>query len=92
MGAKTMWLGDTGAGMYCVTDASLAVKGSLRTNTTVIVISNGTTTGATSASHNLISLGRLAMEAHVGLHEEAKTGTANLLLPEGHVVPLPNVG
>eukprot|EP00965_Chrysotila_dentata_P165345 5459653-Pleurochrysis_carterae.AAC.1 len=36
MGAKAMWLGDTGAGMHCITDTSLAVKGSLRTNTTVI--------------------------------------------------------
>eukprot|EP00965_Chrysotila_dentata_P184007 6075742-Pleurochrysis_carterae.AAC.1 len=91
MGAKAMWLGDTGAGMHCITDTSLAVKGSLRTNTTVIGTANGTTTpryrcdvdlplrtskGNTvpirlknvlvlsNASHNLISLGRLATEAH----------------------------
>eukprot|EP00965_Chrysotila_dentata_P254088 6211755-Pleurochrysis_carterae.AAC.4 len=44
IGAESMWLGDTGAGMHCITDASLAVKGSLRTNTTVIVTANGTTT------------------------------------------------
>eukprot|EP00965_Chrysotila_dentata_P136269 4506101-Pleurochrysis_carterae.AAC.1 len=35
--AKTMWLGDTGAGMHRITDASLAVKGSLRTNSTLII-------------------------------------------------------
>eukprot|EP00965_Chrysotila_dentata_P088977 2937435-Pleurochrysis_carterae.AAC.1 len=91
MDARTMWLGDTGAGMHCITDASLAVKGSLRTNTTVIVTANGTTTPKcrcdvdlplrtdkgdavairlknvlvlSNASHNLISLGRLATEAH----------------------------
>eukprot|EP00965_Chrysotila_dentata_P125947 4162811-Pleurochrysis_carterae.AAC.1 len=91
MGAKTMWLGDTGAGMHCATYTSLAVKGSLRTNTTVIVTANGKTTpkyrcdvdlplrtnkGDTiairlknvlvlsNASYNLISLGRLATEAH----------------------------
>eukprot|EP00965_Chrysotila_dentata_P147434 4866882-Pleurochrysis_carterae.AAC.3 len=43
-GAKMTWLGDTGASMHCITDTSLAVKGSLRTNTTVIVTVNGTTT------------------------------------------------
>eukprot|EP00965_Chrysotila_dentata_P254165 6211781-Pleurochrysis_carterae.AAC.4 len=43
-GAKTMWLGDTGAGMHCVTSMSLAVKGSLRPNSTIIVTANGTTT------------------------------------------------
>eukprot|EP00965_Chrysotila_dentata_P000349 11906-Pleurochrysis_carterae.AAC.1 len=91
MGAKAMWLGDTGVGMHCITDTSLAVKGRLRPNTTVIVTANGTTTrkyrcdvdlplrtskGTTvsirlknvlvlsNASHNLISLGRLATEAH----------------------------
>eukprot|EP00965_Chrysotila_dentata_P152374 5035854-Pleurochrysis_carterae.AAC.1 len=44
MGAKTMRLGDTGAGMHCIADTSLALKGSLRTNTTIIVTANGTTT------------------------------------------------
>eukprot|EP00965_Chrysotila_dentata_P237405 6201891-Pleurochrysis_carterae.AAC.1 len=116
-----MWLGDTGAGMHCTTDTSLAVKGSLRTNTTVIVTANGTTTHTqiqvrsrqsptthgqgdtvairlknvqvlSNASHNLISLGRLATESHVGLQVEAKTGASTLLLPGGHVVPLLNVG
>eukprot|EP00965_Chrysotila_dentata_P001741 58311-Pleurochrysis_carterae.AAC.3 len=43
-GAKTMWLGDTGAGMHCVTNILLAVKGSLRPNSTLIVTANGTTT------------------------------------------------
>eukprot|EP00965_Chrysotila_dentata_P004560 148314-Pleurochrysis_carterae.AAC.1 len=43
-GAKAMWLGDTGAGMHCVTSATLAVKGSLRTNSTLIMTANGTTT------------------------------------------------
>eukprot|EP00965_Chrysotila_dentata_P155762 5147412-Pleurochrysis_carterae.AAC.1 len=44
-GAKTMWLGDTGAaGMHCVTNKSLAVEGSLRPNSTIIVTANGTTT------------------------------------------------
>eukprot|EP00965_Chrysotila_dentata_P113195 3740360-Pleurochrysis_carterae.AAC.1 len=42
--AKTMWLGDTGAGMHCVTNKSLAVEGSLRLNSTIIVTANGTTT------------------------------------------------
>eukprot|EP00965_Chrysotila_dentata_P200170 6179842-Pleurochrysis_carterae.AAC.6 len=42
-GVKSMWLGDTGAGMHCITDAALAVKGSLRPNTTLIVTANGTT-------------------------------------------------
>eukprot|EP00965_Chrysotila_dentata_P139107 4600166-Pleurochrysis_carterae.AAC.1 len=92
-GAKTMWLGDTAAGMHCVTKTALGVKGSLRHNSTLIVTVNGTTTpkyrcdvdiplrtdkGAAinmwlqnvlvldNASHNLISLGRLATEAHVG--------------------------
>eukprot|EP00965_Chrysotila_dentata_P241717 6204442-Pleurochrysis_carterae.AAC.2 len=41
--AKSMWLGDTGAGMHCVTSASMAVAGSLRPNTTLIVTANGTT-------------------------------------------------
>eukprot|EP00965_Chrysotila_dentata_P055391 1838097-Pleurochrysis_carterae.AAC.1 len=44
VGAKTMWLGDTGAGMHCVINTSLAVKGSLRPNSTLIVTANGTTT------------------------------------------------
>eukprot|EP00965_Chrysotila_dentata_P095906 3169476-Pleurochrysis_carterae.AAC.1 len=35
-GAKTMWLGDTGAGMHCATNISLAVEGSLRPNSTLI--------------------------------------------------------
>eukprot|EP00965_Chrysotila_dentata_P053729 1782545-Pleurochrysis_carterae.AAC.1 len=35
-GAKTMWLGDTGAGMHCVTNKLLAVEGSLRPNSTII--------------------------------------------------------
>eukprot|EP00965_Chrysotila_dentata_P248782 6208536-Pleurochrysis_carterae.AAC.1 len=39
-----MWLGDTGAGMHCVTNVSLAMKGSLRPNNTLIVTANGTTT------------------------------------------------
>eukprot|EP00965_Chrysotila_dentata_P160506 5299542-Pleurochrysis_carterae.AAC.1 len=43
-GAKTMWLGDTGAGMHCVTNISLAVKGSLHPKSTLIVTANGTTT------------------------------------------------
>eukprot|EP00965_Chrysotila_dentata_P051354 1703154-Pleurochrysis_carterae.AAC.1 len=43
-GAKTMWLGDTGAGMHCVTNTVLAVKGSRRPNSTLIVTANGTTT------------------------------------------------
>eukprot|EP00965_Chrysotila_dentata_P125470 4148331-Pleurochrysis_carterae.AAC.8 len=43
-GAKTMWLGDTGAGMHCVTNILLAVKGSLRPNSTLILTTNGTTT------------------------------------------------
>eukprot|EP00965_Chrysotila_dentata_P106706 3524534-Pleurochrysis_carterae.AAC.1 len=45
-GAKTtlMWLGDTGAGVHCVTNISLAVKGSRRPNSTLIVTANGTTT------------------------------------------------
>eukprot|EP00965_Chrysotila_dentata_P079971 2637770-Pleurochrysis_carterae.AAC.1 len=38
-----MWLGDTGAGMHCVTDIDLAVKESVRTNSTLIVTANGTT-------------------------------------------------
>eukprot|EP00965_Chrysotila_dentata_P033021 1100186-Pleurochrysis_carterae.AAC.1 len=42
--AKTMWFGDTGAGMHCVTHSSLAVKGSLRPNSALIVTANGTTT------------------------------------------------
>eukprot|EP00965_Chrysotila_dentata_P039322 1307186-Pleurochrysis_carterae.AAC.1 len=45
-----------------------------------------------NASHNLISLGRLATEAHVGLKVEAKTGASTLLLPTGDVVPLLNLG
>eukprot|EP00965_Chrysotila_dentata_P076276 2519167-Pleurochrysis_carterae.AAC.1 len=43
-GAKTMWLGDTDAGMHCVTNISLAVEGSLRPNSSLIVTANGTTT------------------------------------------------
>eukprot|EP00965_Chrysotila_dentata_P032293 1076465-Pleurochrysis_carterae.AAC.1 len=34
-----------------------------------------------NASHDLISLGRLATEAHVGLNVEATTGTSHLSLP-----------
>eukprot|EP00965_Chrysotila_dentata_P221058 6192168-Pleurochrysis_carterae.AAC.1 len=45
-----------------------------------------------NASHSLISLGRLAIEAHVGLNVEATTGRATLFLPGGHIVPLLNVG
>eukprot|EP00965_Chrysotila_dentata_P034021 1132884-Pleurochrysis_carterae.AAC.3 len=86
-GAKARWLGDTGAGMQCITSTSLAVKGSLRPNSTLIVTANGTTTPKfrcnvdiplrtdkgvmvsirlkdvlvlDNASHNLISLDRLA--------------------------------
>eukprot|EP00965_Chrysotila_dentata_P036398 1211981-Pleurochrysis_carterae.AAC.1 len=44
-----------------------------------------------NASHNLISLGRLTTEAHVGLNVEAKTGASHLSLPGGHRVPLLNV-
>eukprot|EP00965_Chrysotila_dentata_P061338 2032282-Pleurochrysis_carterae.AAC.1 len=89
-----MWLGDTGAGMHCVTDISMAVAGSVHANSTLIVTANGTTRpkhrcdvdlplrtdkGAVvtlrlknvlvldNASHNLVSLGRLATEAHVAL-------------------------
>eukprot|EP00965_Chrysotila_dentata_P186025 6141849-Pleurochrysis_carterae.AAC.2 len=118
-GAKTMWLSDTGAGMHCVTNTALAVKGSLRHNSTLIVTANGTTTpkyrcdvdiplrtdiGAVvnmrpqnvlvldNASHNLISLGHLAKEAHVGLKVEATTGSSSLQLPGGHTVPLLNLG
>eukprot|EP00965_Chrysotila_dentata_P101711 3358061-Pleurochrysis_carterae.AAC.1 len=36
IGAKSMWLGDTRAGMHCITDAAIAVKGSLRPNTTLM--------------------------------------------------------
>eukprot|EP00965_Chrysotila_dentata_P091466 3020505-Pleurochrysis_carterae.AAC.1 len=105
--------------MHCITDTSLAVKGSLRTNTTVIVTANDTTRPKyrcdvdlplptskentvsirlknvlvlSNASHNLISLGRLATEAHVGLKGEAKTEASTLLLPKGDLVPLLNVG
>eukprot|EP00965_Chrysotila_dentata_P000920 29358-Pleurochrysis_carterae.AAC.1 len=45
-----------------------------------------------NASHNLISLGRLATEAHVGLNVEATTGRATFSSPGGHIVPLLNVG
>eukprot|EP00965_Chrysotila_dentata_P134229 4438716-Pleurochrysis_carterae.AAC.3 len=41
--AKAIWLGNTGAGMHCVTDVALAVKGSVRTSSTLIVTANGTT-------------------------------------------------
>eukprot|EP00965_Chrysotila_dentata_P172437 5690216-Pleurochrysis_carterae.AAC.1 len=118
-GANTMGLGDTGAGMHCVTSKSLAVEGSLRPNSTIIVTANGTTAPKyrcdvdiplrtdkgvvvsirlknmlvlDNASHNLISLGRLATEAHVGLNVEATTGTSFLSLPKGHKVPLINAG
>eukprot|EP00965_Chrysotila_dentata_P106707 3524534-Pleurochrysis_carterae.AAC.2 len=37
-----------------------------------------------NASHNLIGLGRLATEAHVGLKVEATTGSSFLTLPGGH--------
>eukprot|EP00965_Chrysotila_dentata_P090154 2975900-Pleurochrysis_carterae.AAC.1 len=114
-----MWLGDTGAGMHCVTNTALAVKGSLRPNSTIIVTANGTTTPKyrcdvdiplrtekgvvvkmrlanvlvlDNDSHNLISLGRLATEAHVGLKVEATIGSSSLRLPGGHKVPLLNVG
>eukprot|EP00965_Chrysotila_dentata_P103769 3425812-Pleurochrysis_carterae.AAC.1 len=40
---KTMWLGDTGAGMHCVTDIRMAVAGSVHANSTLIVTSNGPT-------------------------------------------------
>eukprot|EP00965_Chrysotila_dentata_P160347 5294636-Pleurochrysis_carterae.AAC.2 len=48
--AKAMWLGDTGAGMHCVTDTSLAIPGSIRTNSTVLVTANGTTKKASLAA------------------------------------------
>eukprot|EP00965_Chrysotila_dentata_P047055 1562200-Pleurochrysis_carterae.AAC.1 len=41
--AKAMWLGDTGAGMHCVTNLAMAVEGSVRTNNMLIVTANGTT-------------------------------------------------
>eukprot|EP00965_Chrysotila_dentata_P091606 3024507-Pleurochrysis_carterae.AAC.1 len=41
--AKSMWLGDTGAGMHCVTDVPMAVAGSVHANSTLIVTANGTT-------------------------------------------------
>eukprot|EP00965_Chrysotila_dentata_P236764 6201521-Pleurochrysis_carterae.AAC.1 len=44
------------------------------------------------ASHNLISLGRLATEEHVGVNVEATTGKSLLSLSGEHVVPLLNVG
>eukprot|EP00965_Chrysotila_dentata_P222727 6193139-Pleurochrysis_carterae.AAC.2 len=51
----------------------------------VLVLSN--------ASHNLISLGRLAKEAHVGLRVQATSGHALLLsLPYGKTIPPLNVG
>eukprot|EP00965_Chrysotila_dentata_P139355 4607726-Pleurochrysis_carterae.AAC.2 len=40
--ARTMWLGDTGAGMHYVTNVSLAVKGSIRPNNTLNITANGT--------------------------------------------------
>eukprot|EP00965_Chrysotila_dentata_P249641 6208997-Pleurochrysis_carterae.AAC.1 len=118
-GAKTMWLGETGAGMHCVTNISRAVKVILRPNSTLIVTANGTTTPKyrcdmdiplrtdkgvvvnmrlrdvlvlDNASHNLISLKRLANEAHVGLKVEATTGSSFLTLPGELTVPLLNVG
>eukprot|EP00965_Chrysotila_dentata_P013158 434025-Pleurochrysis_carterae.AAC.1 len=105
--------------MHCVTNISLAVKGSTRPNHTLVVTAKGTTTPKhrcdvdiplrtdkgdiisitlrnvlvlDNASHNLISLGRLATEAHVGLKIEATTGSSSLTLPGGHLVPLLNVG
>eukprot|EP00965_Chrysotila_dentata_P246004 6206906-Pleurochrysis_carterae.AAC.2 len=42
-GARSMWLGYTGAGMHSVTDISLAVEGSVRAKSTLIVTANGTT-------------------------------------------------
>eukprot|EP00965_Chrysotila_dentata_P067548 2235748-Pleurochrysis_carterae.AAC.2 len=35
--ARSMWLGDIGAGMYCVINTSMAVAGNLRPNSTFIV-------------------------------------------------------
>eukprot|EP00965_Chrysotila_dentata_P115125 3806160-Pleurochrysis_carterae.AAC.4 len=35
--AKAMWLGGVGAEMHCFTDVAMAVKGSVRANTTLIV-------------------------------------------------------
>eukprot|EP00965_Chrysotila_dentata_P057572 1909678-Pleurochrysis_carterae.AAC.1 len=37
------WGHSSGAGMHCVTSASMAVAGTLRSNTTLIVTANGTT-------------------------------------------------
>eukprot|EP00965_Chrysotila_dentata_P233292 6199509-Pleurochrysis_carterae.AAC.2 len=45
-----------------------------------------------NASHNLVSLGRLAMESQVALHVQASTGYSSLTLPTGDTVPLLNVG
>eukprot|EP00965_Chrysotila_dentata_P004466 145407-Pleurochrysis_carterae.AAC.1 len=38
-----MWLGDTGAGMHCVTDIRMTVAGSVHANNTLIITANGTT-------------------------------------------------
>eukprot|EP00965_Chrysotila_dentata_P132848 4392676-Pleurochrysis_carterae.AAC.1 len=117
--AKSMWQGDTGAGMHCVTSVFLAIAGSLRENTTMIVTANGTkrpkhrcsvglplrtSEGGVeylrlhdvlvldNASHNLVSLGRLAKEAHVGVHVKGMTGDATLTLPSGATAPLIKAG
>eukprot|EP00965_Chrysotila_dentata_P216138 6189197-Pleurochrysis_carterae.AAC.1 len=42
-GSKATWIDDAFAGMHCVTDVSLAITGSVRTNNTIIVTANGTT-------------------------------------------------
>eukprot|EP00965_Chrysotila_dentata_P157577 5205841-Pleurochrysis_carterae.AAC.2 len=41
--AKSMWLGDTGAGMHCITDVRMAVAGCVHANSTLIATANGTT-------------------------------------------------
>eukprot|EP00965_Chrysotila_dentata_P078199 2578177-Pleurochrysis_carterae.AAC.1 len=41
--AKSMWLGDTGAEMHCVTDIRVAVAGRVHANNTLIITANGTT-------------------------------------------------
>eukprot|EP00965_Chrysotila_dentata_P122716 4056142-Pleurochrysis_carterae.AAC.2 len=45
-----------------------------------------------NALHNLVSLGRLAKQAYIGVYVEATSGSATLTLPSGATVPLVTAG